>query len=193
MRHDYVNHKPYRAPNSMTRWVIIFSLVVIALFIVGLWFLSRHQGDPPSASQAAPSTYQLSDSKAQALSVNSDASQAPRSQEVFDFYTLLSDIQVQTPEVEAYKSTPKNPLKKTNILLQAGSFQDLKDANRLRAQLILLNLPNVVVQKAVSTSGSVWYRVRLGPFANRSMLNKAEDILARHNIESIRIRIAPED
>ena len=89
--------------------------------------------------------------------------------------------------MEAYVSTPKDPKKKTNVILQAGSFRKQADANRLRAQLILINMSNVVAEKTVSSNGSVWYRVRIGPFNNRSTLNKAEDILAQQGIESIRI------
>jgi cell division protein FtsN len=48
-------------------------------------------------------------------------------------------------------------------------------------------MDNVVAEKTVSSSGSVWFRVRIGPFSNRSTLNKAEDILAQQGIESIRI------
>jgi cell division protein FtsN len=39
----------------------------------------------------------------------------------------------------------------------------------------------------VSSNGAIWFRVRVGPFSNRSTLNKAEDILAQQGIESIRI------
>jgi cell division protein FtsN len=99
----------------------------------------------------------------------------------------LPDSKVTPVQVEAYISAPKDPSKKTSTLLQAGSFRKLADANRLRAKLILINMNNVVAEKSVSSGGSVWYRVRIGPFSNRSTLNKAEDILAQQGIESIRI------
>jgi cell division protein FtsN len=99
----------------------------------------------------------------------------------------LPDSEVTPVQVDAYISTPKDPQKKTNILLQAGSFRKLAEADRLRAELILINMNNVVVEKTVSSTGSVWYRVRIGPFSNRSTLNKAEDLLAQQSIESIRI------
>jgi cell division protein FtsN len=47
---------------------------------------------------------------------------------------------------------------------------------------------NVVAEKTVSSSGSVWYRVRIGPFSSRSTLNKAEDILAQQGIQSLQIK-----
>jgi cell division protein FtsN len=184
MRHDYVNRKIRSSGSKVPHWVIMFTLVVTILFVVGLLFLSWHSVDPQ------PSGQQLLVPKPQPLPKTPALPKPQQSQKAFDFYTLLPDIQVKAPKVEAYKSTPKDASQKLNILLQAGSFKRLADANRLRAQLILLNLPSVVTQKATSASGSTWYRVRLGPFANRSTLNKAEDIMAQQNIESIRIKIA---
>lgn len=166
----------------------LLTLVIAISFIGGLWFLAQQPKDqtaPAPATTASPV-----DVKPIAKPATESAEEAPESADNksgFDFYNLLPESQVTPQKVEAYKSTPKDPNKKTNVLLQAGSFRKLEDAERLRAQLILLNLPNVVTDKTTSSSGSVWYRVRLGPFDNRSMLNKAEDILAQNNIVSLRI------
>ena len=166
----------------------LLTLGIAISFIGGLWFLAQQPKDqtaPAPATTASPV-----DVKPIAKPASESAEEAPESADNksgFDFYNLLPESQVTPQKVEAYKSTPKDPSKKTNVLLQAGSFRKLEDAERLRAQLILLNLPNVVTDKTTSSSGSVWYRVRLGPFDNRSMLNKAEDILAQNNIVSLRI------
>ena len=157
-------------------------------FIGGLWFLAQQPKDQTAPAPATTAT--PVDVKPIAKPATESAEEAPESADNksgFDFYNLLPESQVTPQKVEAYKSTPKDPNKKTNVLLQAGSFRKLEDAERLRAQLILLNLPNVVTDKTTSSSGSVWYRVRVGPFDNRSMLNKAEDILAQNNIVSLRI------
>ena len=166
----------------------LLTLVIAISFIGGLWFLAQQPKDqtaPAPATTASPVYV-----KPIAKPASESAEEAPESADNksgFDFYNLLPESQVTPQKVEAYISTPKDPSKKTNVLLQAGSFRKLEDAERLRAQLILLNLPNVVTDKTTSSSGSVWYRVRVGPFDNRSMLNKAEDILAQNNIVSLRI------
>lgn len=166
----------------------LLTLVIAISFIGGLWFLAQQPKDQTAPAPATTAT--PVDVKPIAKPATESAEEAPESADNksgFDFYNLLPESQVTPQKVEAYKSTPKDPSKKTNVLLQAGSFRKLEDAERLRAQLILLNLPNVVTDKTTSSSGSVWYRVRVGPFDNRSMLNKAEDILAQNNIVSLRI------
>jgi len=185
--HDYAKHKPKKKQKKplVSRWVMVLTLVVSITFLMALVMLSQ-QPDDPKASAA------LSD-KANTTTIANPPKTvkvAPKQAEPkdsFDFYTLLPDSEVIPLQVDAYISTPKDPKKKTNTLLQAGSFRKLADANRLRAKLILLNMDNVIAEKTVSSSGSIWFRVRIGPFSNRSTLNKAEDILAQQGIESIRI------
>jgi cell division protein FtsN len=166
----------------------ILTLVIAVSFIGGLWFLAQQPKDQTAPAPAITATpVDIKPSAKPTTEIAEGTDETTDNKSGFDFYNLLPESQVTPQKVEAYKSTPKDPNKKTNILLQAGSFRKLEDAERLRAQLILLNLPNVVTDKTTSSSGSVWYRVRVGPFDNRSMLNKAEDILAQNNIVSLRI------
>ncbi len=197
MARDYARGKGKKAKAKQTSGLsamrLFFTLVVLGSFAMGLFFLSQQPKDQEapvpaaqqeqqtiSSAQTTPSQVSKATSKPTAKTEQSDKNS-------FDFYQLLPESEVEAPKVEAYKSTPKDPNKKTNTLLQAGSFRNKKDADSMRAKLILLNLPNVVVEKTTNASGSVWYRVRVGPFANRSMLNKAEDILAQNHIAPLRI------
>ena len=77
----------------------------------------------------------------------------------------------------------------SSYLLQAGSFKSAEDADSLRAQLLLTGMPNVTTSKVVSSSGTTWYRVRVGPFSSRSKLNKAYDQLVRMNLQPLRVKI----
>jgi len=183
--HDYAKRKAKKKQHkpAVSRIVMLFTLLVSIAFVGGLLMLSQQPDDTKAskvvAEKSAPKTTARKPLKKPQVT--------PEKTDSFDFYTLLPDSQVTPGKVEAYLSTPKDPNKKTNTLLQAGSFRRLADADRLRARLILLNMPSVVAEKTTSNSGSVWYRVRIGPFSNRSTLNKAEDILAQQGIESIRI------
>jgi cell division protein FtsN len=64
----------------------------------------------------------------------------------------------------------------TQFFLQAGSFRKQADADKVRAQIILLG------QSVQVESGTVrdetWYRVLAGPFANREQLAQAQKTLA---------------
>ncbi|MGH1462257.1 MAG: SPOR domain-containing protein [Neptuniibacter sp.] len=106
----------------------------------------------------------------------------------FEFYDMLKKSEVEAPKVDVYKSTPKDAKSEHSYLLQAGSFKSKADAERMRAQLILLGLPNVHTDTSKSDSGTLWYRVRLGPFENRSRLSKAYDKLVQQNIQPLRIK-----
>ncbi len=103
--------------------------------------------------------------------------------DVYQFYKLLEQQKVEVPEVKEYRSTPKDAEISYEYLLQAGSFQAAEDAEAMRANLLLLGL--TTYQKSAEIKGKQWYRVFVGPFTNRSKMNKAHDVLVSHNISPI--------
>ena len=97
----------------------------------------------------------------------------------FTYGTMLKQAEVTPAYVPVYASTPKDPTKKTSHVLQVASFKSKVDARALQKRLINKKLTNVQVTQSKAKSGSIWYRVMVGPFQNRSMLNKAQDILVQ--------------
>ena len=97
----------------------------------------------------------------------------------FTYGTMLKQAEVTPAHVPVYASTPKDPTKKTSHVLQVASFKSEVDARALQKRLINKKLTNVQVTQSKAKSGSIWYRVMVGPFQNRSMLNKAQDILVQ--------------
>ena len=191
MARDYVRgNKPRKNTKAKTLpWKPLFTLLITTSFFGGLWFLAKqpnNQAEPKPMPQPIAIIPQLDQLFRQTGLIQENDNKTDKGN--FDFYNLLPDSQIKPQEVEAYKSTPKEPNKNMNTRLQAGSFRNLRGAEHMRAKLILLHLPNVVTEKTTSRSGSIWYRVRLGPFTNRSMLNKAEDILVQNNISPLRIK-----
>ena len=109
-------------------------------------------------------------------------------QSKYEFYELLPKSEIRPTAVEEYKSTPKDAKLDKHYVLQAGSFRNAADAEKMRAQLLLSGLSNVHTSQSNGSNG-LWYRVRLGPFDNRSVMNKAHDKLARMNINAMTVRI----
>lgn len=107
----------------------------------------------------------------------------------YEFYELLPKSEVVPAAVEEYKSTPRDAVSATRYLLQAGSFRDPADAEKMRVQLLLQGLTDAHTSKTEGTNGGTWYRVRVGPFDNRSQLNKAHDKLVRMSINPMQIRV----
>jgi len=104
----------------------------------------------------------------------------------YDFYKLLEEQKVEAPKVDAYKSTPKDSTVQYQYVLQAGSFRNGDDAERMRANLLLMGMD--AYQEATDTGNGIWHRVYVGPFTNRSKLNKAMDILVSNNISPLTLK-----
>ena len=75
------------------------------------------------------------------------------------------------PPVATTKAAPV-----TKFFLQAGSFPKQADADRVRAQIILLG--QTVTVESGTVKEATWYRVLVGPFSNREQLTVAQKQLA---------------
>ncbi len=134
--------------------------------------------------------------KSQGKTSAPDAKPATR----FDFYTLLPEREVIVPnEREAIKSNDKQkapagqapPAETVEALfLQVGSFRSAQEADRRRAQIILLGLEAKV--ESVQANGDTWYRVQSGPFTSRDKLSKARNQLSSEGIESLLLKQKPQ-
>ncbi|UVJ44384.1 SPOR domain-containing protein [Pseudomonas sp. LS1212] len=68
------------------------------------------------------------------------------------------------------------PAATTQFFLQAGSFRKQTDADKVRAQIILLG--QAVQVESGTVREETWYRVLVGPFSNRQQLTTAQKQLA---------------
>ncbi|WP_051785859.1 SPOR domain-containing protein [Endozoicomonas numazuensis] len=123
---------------------------------------------------------------------------------VFDFYTVLPEQEVILPEPvdrqpakvtarekSASESEPKTKTAtKSGVkyLLQAGSFRSAKDAERLKAQLLLAGQGPRVVKVTVG-AGESWHRVQLGPFETSESIDQAKKVLADFKIDGLLLRM----
>ena len=69
-----------------------------------------------------------------------------------------------------------NPAAVTKFFLQAGSFRKQADADKVRAQIILLG--QTVQVESGTVKDEIWYRVLVGPYSNREQLTIAQKQLA---------------
>jgi len=107
----------------------------------------------------------------------------------FDFYTLLPEqtieVEVET-QAEAVKPRTSKKTPTELYLLQAGSFRQREDADRRRAELLLLGLE----PKVEETNGDNgrWYRVYVGPFDTHSKMARARSLTANQNIDTLLLK-----
>ena len=100
----------------------------------------------------------------------------------FEFPDLLRDTEVQ-PDPEPYAVPPSTTQAERTYTIQAASFRTIEDADRLRADLLLQNLPATTQPRQVS--GSTWYRVVVGPFAKQVEANRAMTQLRSQGLTAI--------
>lgn len=86
------------------------------------------------------------------------------------FYETLLNEEVEVPEFEDLPPRPK-----VISFLQAASFTTREDAERSRAQLLLLNFDVNVTE--FQTTDATYYRIIVGPFEGQSALAKAQSTL----------------
>jgi len=69
----------------------------------------------------------------------------------------------------------------SRYMLQTDSFQNAVDADRRRAELLLMGM-DAQVQTVTLASGNTWHRVTVGPFTGEKALHRAQNQLAQMNI-----------
>lgn len=96
----------------------------------------------------------------------------------FEFYRVLPDkadgAQKRNAAPVAKPSTPPAVADVTPYIVQAGSFQNVADAEKLKAKLALAGM-EASVQSVDLPGKGVWHRVRLGPYRG---LNAANETIA---------------
>lgn len=113
---------------------------------------------------------------------------APR----FDFYTLLPESEVVAPEVEAYKSTPREAANQPRYMVQVGSFRSQSDAKKQQERLKSLGFDQIQINEIETGSGDVWSRVQIGPYQDRRILARAQNDLAKAGLDFMLLKLRDE-
>ena len=104
----------------------------------------------------------------------------------FEFDERLRESEVRAdPDAYAEDAGPTTSTE-MEYLIQAASFQARNDAESLRAQLILINLP--VRTNAVQVGDKPWYRVTVGPFLSQVEAGRAMTQLRELNLDAFLIK-----
>ena len=128
----------------------------------------------------------------------------------FDFFTVLPEIEMVVPdspppipspppsttssaESGNVKSDPSAAIqaasKKSVYMLQAGSYQKINDANRLKAELALWGHASQIQKVTIQGRGD-FFRVRLGPYSSYDEMVESDKSLASFGIKALRLKIS---
>jgi cell division protein FtsN len=87
-------------------------------------------------------------------------------------------------EIKSDNTNNTNNANNVMYVLQIASFKELKDANELRARLILIGF-DIVVQSVQLNTGETWHRVKTNKVSTMSKAEQLSAKLQEHNIKSI--------
>ena len=174
-----------RASSSgFSGWVgLLVGLGLGLVAAVGVWRLkARPPADVPVAKAKTPAP----------MSATEDAQEkeAAGSGTEFTFYSRLKNFEVVIPEKEKDVHGDVKPVAETRpgtYVLQAGSYKNFSDADRVRAQLALQGIESTV--QKVTVDSDTWHRVRIGPINNLEDLNKIRARLRKADVDALVIRV----
>ncbi|MDJ0701004.1 MAG: SPOR domain-containing protein [Woeseiaceae bacterium] len=108
----------------------------------------------------------------------------------FDFYEMLPNFEVVIPEEEPEVARDRelSAVEEPGVyVLQAGSFTQLADADRRRAQLAMQGIESQI--QRVTIDDKTYHRVRIGPTDDLDELNLLRSRLRAAQIDVLRIRL----
>lgn len=116
--------------------------------------------------------------------------QGEAAQPQYEFYKVLPDKSegaATAKPAPVAKPQPKAPVDGMPYLVQAGSFPNAQDAEKLKARLALSGYEASIVSVNIPEKG-VWHRVRLGPFAGLAAANATIASLKTSGITATAVR-----
>jgi cell division protein FtsN len=188
--------KDYKEPNkksgrnkdgtgSLLIGILIGLLLGLGIALAVAWYINKmptpflNRSGPPAKS-AAPEIAKADDKNGK----------APDGKPRFDFYKILPGTEEPATE-QQFKEAQQQPSTaqtREAFFLQAGAFQNARDADNLKARLALLGV-EAAVQTTTFPDKRIWHRVRVGPYTAIEDLNRTRDILKQNGIETSLIKV----
>lgn len=190
---------------SVPGYIWLFAGLFIGLFAAFLMYLSKQPAEQVSFTESVKQELQKSrehkknsTAKKEITEKNTLDKKQSNEKPRFEFYTILSELEVFVPEpeiespdkVETIESRDNSLSGKSSnkkYLLQAGSFKNSADAERLKATLGLLGVQSSI--QSVSINNDSWHRVRIGPFSNPNNLRDTLSTLKQNNIHAMTMEL----
>lgn len=161
------------AKNRVAWWKWLLAALLVTLFAAFLVFLRfntpKNAGPQPVTPPAA--------------------SKQPEQQEQephYDFYTILPKAEIVVPDYEIktrVREEKVGRIKSVQYMIQAGSFRDYNEADKLRARLALMGIESKVEKAEIGNTA--WHRVKLGPFDRSSSVAAIKARLKENGIDAI--------
>lgn len=174
--------KPVRRGVGGERWRDVAIGLAIGLAIALAIYVRDRRPAAPVEQRPEPR------STAKAQAAKAAEPEEPAAQ--YDFYDMLPKFEVVVPEKErdVRRDLPSARVERPGVyVLQAGSYRNQADADRVRSQLGKQGITATVQRVAVDAD--VWHRVRVGPLRDLDQVNRMRDALRAADIDALVIRV----
>lgn len=184
------NFKPKRkSTGGFSGWSGLMLGLGVGLAIAGVVYIKDHRPDA-AVARAAKAEKKKSRAFEAPDSDGADTTAAEDSAKSYDFYDRLPKFEVVVPEKEKdvrpdIRAVPET--RRGTYVLQAGSYKNFADADRVRAQLALQGIESKV--QKVSVDNDTWHRIRIGPISKLDELNRLRTILRKADVDVLVIRV----
>jgi cell division protein FtsN len=188
--------KTARAPEQepYPGWMWMLFGLSIGLAVAFAIYMKEQRADTPSMTAAdqpaSMSEPMVSPPAPEPVIEEPEEEESGEAEPRFSFYSMLPNFEVVIPEEEGdvRQDREVEPIQDEGIyVLQAGSFGDVSDADRRRAELALLGIESHV--QRVSIDDRTYHRVRIGPIEDLDELNLLRARLRQADIDVLRIRL----
>ncbi len=181
---DYKTKRP--RSGGFSGWAGLACGLGLGLAVAGIVYLKDHRLDAPVAS-AGKAAKKKSRGNEPPEAADSGGEEPAKT---YDFYDMLPKFEVVVPEKDKdvrpdIKSVPET--RRGTYVLQAGSYKNFADADRVRAQLALQGVESKV--QKVSVDNDTWHRIRIGPISKLDELNRLRQILRKADVDVLVIRV----
>jgi cell division protein FtsN len=187
-----VDSKNTQQSNSVPFWRWGLVIVLLALFAYFLNSLSSSTQQEKSVKAVAKETKVL-DLQQETAKVaakpkpNVITKKSTKPEVQFDFYTILPKAEFVVPDHEVKTRVREERVGKeksgVQYAVQAGSFRSYKEADSLKAKLLLMGfLPKIEKAEIGSTT---WYRVKMGPYQRLASVDAIQSRLKANKMDAM--------
>ena len=199
---DYKSRATRKQKKSLPGYVWLLSGLAIGLFIAFIIYLDKqpeNTNDFGSAVQLELEKLKQEKNSTTETKIAKKTNTPEKKEQKFNFYTLLPELELFIPESETRppenlsnsQAGNTNNTKATSnskkYVLQIGSFQNLSDAKKLKANIAFLGLEASI--QHVSINNQAWHRVRTGPYKSKQQLYQYQKQLKQNGINAISLEL----
>jgi cell division protein FtsN len=169
-------------------WMGVLCGLALGLGVAGIVYIKDHRPDAQISKAAKPDRKKPRGNEAADAETADSAAEDPSKS--YAFYDMLPKFEVVVPEKEKDVRPDIKPVPETRrgtYVLQAGSYKNFADADRVRAQLALQGVESKV--QKVSVDNDTWHRIRIGPISKLDELNRLRQILRKADVDVLVIRV----